>query len=181
MSKCAGCGATIVMGGVSEYDQRFCREACVDRWAQSAIVTDDDIAAVAQELFHGRCPDCNGAGPVEVHSSYRIVSFVVFVRRSTIRDVCCGKCGARHALRGMLICGLLGWWSLPFGLLFTPAYLIANAIELFRRKPRAPSKLLLQFVRRRLGIRAKQGLPTRTGAAASDAQKWRVTPDAAER
>ena len=57
-----------------------------------------------------------------------VISIVVltFRRSSQLEFVPAGKSVALHGMRWTLLTGLLGWWGIPFGLIYTPMAIYRN-------------------------------------------------------
>ncbi|HOK76416.1 MAG TPA: hypothetical protein PLW35_01700 [Verrucomicrobiota bacterium] len=108
------------------------------------------------ELHKGSCPKCGGAGPVDVHRSYRICSAIVVSRWTNIPEVCCRKCATKSQILGILYSLCLGWWSIPWGLILTPVQVFQNLRALFRGPPPGRPSVELEHVVR-VGLAARIG------------------------
>ena len=77
MARCASCGETILFGGVTQGNLRFCNAACQSKGqvlAAAAVVPEQAAHANARELHQSNCPKCKGPGPIDVHTSYWVWS-----------------------------------------------------------------------------------------------------------
>lgn len=129
MASCAFCGTTIVFGGVKDGDLRFCNQACYQKGGALRLSREipKDIVADQLRLIHrGRCPKCKGSGPVDVHTSFRVYSALIFTRWNSIPNVSCRSCGIKSQLGDTVFSLVLGWWGFPWGLLMTPVQVGKN-------------------------------------------------------
>lgn len=150
MAKCTNCGATILFGGVKEGDQRFCSENCHHRFYVDLLagqVPDEMIDARTLEVHGGDCPQCGGAGPIDVHTSHRVWSALYLTSWSSRPQVCCLPCGRKAKLQDTAYCLALGWWGFPWGILATPIQVFRNLSGLFRGRRDAPTPELREAVR----------------------------------
>lgn len=167
MAKCAYCGTTILLGGKKIEDLRFCNNKCLSQ-GQVALVADqvpgEVVTAQAREIHAGACPVCNERnGPVDVHTSYKIVSFILMSSWSSNPRVSCGTCAKKAQFGGLLYSFFLGWWGIPWGIIMTPVQVVRNLVALFRSEDSlTPSEQLENLVR--LNI-ATQALESQSQAA----------------
>jgi hypothetical protein len=86
MAQCGYCGSTILMGGVRAGDQKFCNAKC-RQGAYVLSVTQSVPADVLdkkiEEVWRGNCPQCGGAGPVDIHRVYQVWSALLMTRWAT--------------------------------------------------------------------------------------------------
>lgn len=166
MAQCNYCGTTVLVGGVREGDRRYCGSACAAKGraaAQGRQLPDDVVRAEVARVHAGPCPKCGGAGPVDVHTSYRVWSALYLTRWSSSPQLSCRRCGNKARGVGALFSLVLGWWGFPWGLLLTPVQVIRNVAGMLRATdPRTPSPQLDSVVR--LHMVARQRAP-RAGAA----------------
>ena len=128
MAKCDYCGTTIVFGGIKENGLQFCNKRCLEEGyvlVLSRDVPNDIINDQVRKIHRGPCPKCQGSGPVDVHTSYRIYSAFLYTSWSSIPNVCCRSCGIKSQLGNTLFCLLLGWWGL-WGFFLTPVQIAKN-------------------------------------------------------
>lgn len=151
MAKCDYCGSMILFGGVKEKNRRFCNDTCYQHGFLLLVADELPDDAVAQHLaavHQGDCPKCGGPGPIDVHTSHFVWSALVITSQQSNPEVCCHSCGIQSKLQATLFCGLLGWWGIPWGLIFTPIYLLRNISGLFSwPDPMMPSQELENIVR----------------------------------
>ena len=129
MAKCEYCGTTIVFGGVKEDGLRFCTKECHQQGhllVLSRQIPKNIVDARLGEVHRGLCPKCQGNGPVDVHTSYRIYSALVFSSWRSIPTVCCRSCGIKGQLGNTIFSLILGWWGFPWGLIMTPVQIARN-------------------------------------------------------
>lgn len=159
MASCATCNSTILFGGVRDGARRYCNETCHGRdefvrFAQT--IPGATVQQAAEQVYRGRCPSCQGSGPVEYHLSHRVWSLLVVTQWADRPAVCCRRCANRRRLADALFCAVLGWWGVPWGLVMTPVQLVKNLAGLRFSQPAMsrPSHDLLEHVRRALAADA---------------------------
>ena len=101
MARCGACGTAILFGGSREGGLRFCNEKC--RAKGRLLVASQQLPpAVVGEatgnVFRGSCPKCQGAGPIDVHISYRVWSAVFLTSWQNTPHVSCRACGRKSQL-----------------------------------------------------------------------------------
>ena len=150
MAKCSFCGTTILFGGIRDREVRFCSKKCHQKGY--ALVAAKEIPKQviderAGTIHRGRCPRCQGNGPIDVHTSYRIYSVIVYSSWSSRPHVCCRSCGLRSQLADAVFSFLLGWWGFPWGLVMTPIQLGRNIAGMLSNHEEArPSEQLKHLV-----------------------------------
>lgn len=151
MASCGYCSTTILFGGKSDGGRRFCNDKCLQQGQLLSLANTIPIELVKQhthDVHQGSCPQCQGPGPVDVHTSYRVWSALIVTSWQSRPAVSCGKCGTRRKLGDSAFSLLLGWWGFPWGLLATPVQVGRNLFGLARRRaPDQPSPALEQMVR----------------------------------
>ncbi len=149
MSQCANCGTVILFGGVIQYGSVYCGKACAQRHSTGRVEVPDAVLDQAvREVHQGDCPVCGGPGPVDIHSSHRVMSFLIITQFQTIPRLSCGSCAKKAKLFNSFVTGTIGWLGVPFGLIFTPIYLTKNLVGLcFSRSSEEPSAQLREFTR----------------------------------
>jgi DNA-directed RNA polymerase subunit RPC12/RpoP len=152
MARCAYCGTTILFGGKAVEGLRFCNDKCLSN-GQAALVArrvpDDVVATQARSVHAGACPVCGRKrGPVDVHTSHKISSFIFMTSWSSTPRISCTTCGKKAQLGALVHSLLLGWWGVPWGLLLTPVQVVKNLIGLLRSETSTkPSEQLKQLIR----------------------------------
>ena len=150
MAKCAYCRTAILFGGVRDADLRFCTEEC-HRNGYALVVAKEIPQTVvdqqAGEIHRGRCPECKGSGPIDVHTSYRVYSLILYTSWSNRPNVCCRSCGVKSQLGDAFFSLVLGWWGFPWGLIMTPVQVVRNLGGAFAGEELRPSEKLKQLVR----------------------------------
>ena len=98
-----------------------------------------------EHLHQGNCPQCQGPGPVDIHTSHKVYSALAFTRWSSHPVMACRSCGRKQQLKHAIFSFALGWWGFPFGLVITPVQVIRNIggmIGLGGPDPSTPSPAL---------------------------------------
>lgn len=138
MPKCHYCGTSILFGGASDGERRYCNQECLER-GQILGIADDippaELDDLISQIHNGPCPRCQGPGPVDVFKAYQVWSALVLTSWSTQPTVCCRSCGVKHQLKGLALSTLLGWWGFPWGLVVTPVQITRNLLALSRSAP----------------------------------------------
>jgi hypothetical protein len=169
MASCATCNKTILFGGTRRGTERFCSEACSTAGAGARLAAQIPASVVQQQVWQvhqGNCPRCGGRGPIDVHTSYRVWSALVVTQWSNRPNVCCRSCGTRARLVDAGFSLVLGWWGVPWGLIWTPVQAFRNVAGIFSsRNASVPSPELENIVRLQLAGRAlaAQALAQPTG------------------
>ena len=159
MAKCAYCGTTLLFGGKSHGNLRFCNDKCLSNGQVLLVaqeVPDEMVKAQAREIHSGLCPVCRGrSGPVDVQTSHKVISFVLMTSWSSTPRISCRSCGRRAQLGATLYSLFLGWWGFPFGLLMTPVQITKNIAGMLRSSDSmSPSPQLEQMVRLNIASQA---------------------------
>jgi len=152
MSNCAYCGSTIIMGGVTQGQERFCNARCRNNRQivqVSNSVAPDVLEQKIEEVLRGKCPKCGGYGPVDVHKAHQVWSILVLTRWNTRQYICCRSCGTKQQIVGLLLSGVAGWWGFPWGLILTPVQITRNIIGMCggpdRSRPSADLRKAMQL------------------------------------
>ena len=163
MAKCAYCDTTILFGGRQHGEFRFCNAKCEANGADVVLasrVPDELVREQTRKVHEGDCPQCAGSGPVDVHTSHRVWSFLVMTQWSSRPAVSCGSCATKRALGDTAYSLVLGWWGFPWGILMTPVQVVRNVVSLVKRPtPGEPTKALERLVRLRIAHSAAQQAP----------------------
>ncbi len=77
------------------------------------------------------CDLCGRGGAVPV-DLMRVVSLLLISWPKRWRETLCPMCTRRRALFETMITTFLGWWGIPFGLMYTPMALLLNARTMAR-------------------------------------------------
>jgi len=137
MAACGTCNTTILFGGVRDGDQRFCNNDCHRNGYLLAVarnIPPDTVREQARSVFHGMCPKCQGPGPVDVHTSYRVWSVLLLTSWRNQPQICCRSCGTKAQIGDAIFSLALGWWGFPWGLIMTPVQIVRNAIAMGSRR-----------------------------------------------
>src|SRR5262249_37505907 len=175
MASCAFCGETILFGGVTEGDLRFCNTICQSKGqvlSAAARVPDTAAANLARQIHMSPCPRCQGPGPVDVHTSYWGWWALVFTRWGSHQHGSCRRCALKSQSGNLALSVVLGWWGFPWGFLFTPVQVVRTAFAIVvPPNPGEPSAKLVQVARVMIASQpagqGKQGSAAGTWEAAS--------------
>ncbi|MFN7734132.1 MAG: hypothetical protein ACK5OB_19700 [Pirellula sp.] len=170
MARCSACGNIILFGGVKDFGHTFCNEKCHEAGYLIDIsqrLPWDAVAHSISETHQGRCPRCDGHGPVDIHTSHWIWSALILTSWNSKQELCCRSCGVKSILGATLFSGVLGWWGFPWGMAVTPIQIFRNLKALVvPPDPSKPSDKLEQVVRMHVASRwiATQQLENITGS-----------------
>lgn len=160
MAQCDYCGSTLVLGGKREGQLRFCNDQCQEQGYLIPLMQQlppDLVENQLRALHQGHCPQCQGQGPVEVYTPYRIWSALAHTSWSCKPQICCRACGRKSQLRNAAFSLLFGWWGIPWGILLTPIFVRRNLAGVWREtSPFRPSARLERFVRMNLAAQMRQ-------------------------
>jgi hypothetical protein len=133
MAACSACGSTILFGGKTSGDLRFCNARCQSKGSLIILARQlppDMVEQRVRSVYQGACPKCHGAGPVDVHVSYQIWSVVFLTSWKNTPQVSCRPCGVRSQLGNAAFSLFLGWWGIPWGLIMTPVQIVRNIVAM---------------------------------------------------
>jgi hypothetical protein len=154
MATCAACNSTIIFGGKSDANGRFCNQKCQARGALLAAanqIPDATIREQVWQIHQGVCPKCGGTGPVDVYVTHTVWSALLLTQWKSTPEVSCRSCGRKSQWIGVASSALLGWWGFPWGLVFTPIQIAKNLAAIARSADAStPSPELEKIVRMRL-------------------------------
>lgn len=154
MASCAYCGSSIFFGGKRQDNLVFCNTDCQANGylvSLAAVIPDDQVEKFVREVQDGPCPNCDGRGPIDLHTSYRVFSALFFTRWYSRPLVCCRSCSVKNAIGSTFYSAILGWWGIPWGLLMTPIQVIRNLVSLASAPdPTRPSPAFKHFLRLQL-------------------------------
>ncbi len=131
----------------------------------SQQIPNDVVQRSVGEVYRGTCPHCKGPGPVDVHHSYRVYSFVFMTRWESRYKVGCRSCGRKRQLGDLAFSLVAGWWGFPWGLIVTPVQVVRNISAMAKAgREDGPSPKLERAVRIGLASNAvQQQTQTRAG------------------
>lgn len=151
MTKCDYCGSTILFGGKRQGDLRFCNATCAQRGAVLAVsrqIPENVISQAVERIHAGLCPKCHGAGPVDVYVHHRVFSLIIITSWRSTPQISCRSCGFKSQMGDTILCLLLGWWGIPWGLVITPVQIVRNVAGMFHGPdPLKPSPRLEKAIR----------------------------------
>ena len=149
MDSCNTCGKDIVFGGITESGFRFCSKKCHGKGFKlieaRKNIPKELVIEKAIQIYNGLCPKCRGRGPVDVHISYDIFSFILTFKRSKI-NLCCSSCGKKSQMASLFLALVLGWWGLE-GIYMTPVTIIKNIVGMTKNSDvEGPSENLREII-----------------------------------
>jgi hypothetical protein len=151
MAKCDYCGSSIIFGGKREGELRFCNDRCRSNGRillLSRQVPDGVVRESAKKVHQGKCPKCQGPGPVDVHVTHRVWSALFLTSWRSIPQISCRSCGRKSQLGGAAFSLLLGWWGFPWGFIITPIQIGRNVFGMVTGPdPDQPSAQLEKAIR----------------------------------
>lgn len=157
MTHCAFCHTSILFGGIRDGNLNFCSQTCHQKGAVVRLaerIPDEIVLAEVKRVHQGVCPRCQGKGPIDVHTSYRIWSLLLFSYWSSRPLVSCRSCGVKYQISEGLFCLLFGWWGIPWGILLTPVQVFRNVAGMVQGPdPRHPSAALTSIVATHMAAR----------------------------
>jgi lipoprotein-releasing system permease protein len=145
IARCAYCGRRYFIGSGG-----FCSRECEGAATWLAAVPEADAVAKAEELRDQSCPECKGHGPIDVHVTHRCWSAIAFTRVSTRARLCCARCARASRIYDTVVTLTLGWWGMPFGLVFTPLQAVRNLTAPLVFPGARPTAALVRLARRGL-------------------------------
>lgn len=152
MSACNHCGKFILFGGRRVEDRVYCGAGCAahdQELTLSRQIPAEQVREQMQRLRLAPCPRCKGPGPVDVHASHKVHSFLVMTQWSRPQVIGCRRCGLRRQFGHLFYSAVLGWWGFPWGLVMTPVQVVRNIGGIVRaRGAHASSPEFEQVVRR---------------------------------
>jgi hypothetical protein len=79
-----------------------------------------DLERGLHEIKGGKCPICNGHGPIDVRLSHVAWSIAFVPFWSSVSLVCCHSCGIRLRLGAIVPSLVFGLWAIPFCWIIPP-------------------------------------------------------------
>jgi hypothetical protein len=89
---------------------------------------------------------CGRAGPVDVQSSFRVYSLLLYTSWKTVAKVECRSCARKRQLKDFGFSLITGWWGVHWGVFVTPVQVIRNIVALLDNSP-GPSRRFQQVVK----------------------------------
>ncbi len=118
------------------------------------------VDGAIREAHQDDCPECGGAGPVDVHNSHTVWSAFVLTSWKNTPNLCCKSCGRNHQLMGLVSSFFLGWWGFPWGIIYTPIQIVRNLMGVLGGpNPYTPSEQFETIMRLDLAGRSLAGEP----------------------
>lgn len=129
MARCGSCNSLVLFGGMRDGDRTYCGPDCQERGELQALadtIPSDLLDEYVRRVHQGACPRCQGDGPVDVHTSYRVWSMIFVTTSNSLPRVSCRSCARKLQLGSLTFSFFLGWWGFPFGILMTPIQIGRN-------------------------------------------------------
>lgn len=160
MAKCGYCRSAILFGGVSVGNTRYCNQECAESaWFVEAAdrIEPGMVQREVARIHQGSCPSCNGPGPVDVSTAFKVWSVLVLTSWSNSPQLSCRACGRKRQAFGVVFSVVAGWWGFPWGLIMTPVQVGRNLAGMAKGfDPYRPSPQLETLVRLNLGQQLRQ-------------------------
>lgn len=151
MAKCDACGTTILFGGKKQSGLTFCNDKCLFKGVLALTAHDLPLNVVEDEVKRvhgGPCPICSGAGPVDLRFYHQVWSVIYLCSHKSAALLGCARCGRKKQVFSLFFSLFLGWWSIPWGLIYTPVQIFRNLKALLKPlNPAVPSQALIQMVK----------------------------------
>jgi hypothetical protein len=150
MARCGACGSTVLFGGASIGEAKFCNAKCAQRGQMLTVsrqLPPDLVRTKVSEVYRGSCPKCKGPGPVDLHNSYRVFSVLLATQWQTRPHISCRSCGTKSQAGDLLFSLFAGWWGFPWGLIMTPVQIARNIGGMIKSAGTEPSPELENAVR----------------------------------
>jgi thymidine kinase len=93
----------------------------------------DERAHLINEIKNSVCTHCNNESELHGYTFNTIRSYLIWYDHEQKLQIICSTCAKSLRLKSMLTTLALGWWSRP-GIFGTPATLISDLIEIFRKE-----------------------------------------------
>lgn len=169
MAKCAYCGTTVIFGGKKLDGLTFCDQKCQSNGEVLLVarqLPDDLVVDETRRIHAGPCPVCKQQrGAVDVHTSYKVHSVLIYTSWSSTPRISCRPCGLKGQAGALSYSIFLGWWGLPWGLVMTPVQVVRNIHGMVSSKETGtPSEQLGTLVRRSIALQAIEYQNARKGA-----------------
>jgi hypothetical protein len=173
MAKCRTCKKIVLFGGKADGEYRYCNQKCLDEdllRETSEMLPQHLVDERVHGVHQGRCPQCKkDQGPVDVHWTYSLWTFIYFTQIRSHQLVCCRSCARQGQFWASVRSLFLGVWG-PIGILMTPVQILRNISAMIGGPPPyAPSALLFQLIRRVTAEEILQNASIRSRLADEDA------------
>lgn len=129
MASCDYCGEHYNFGALKAGSYFFCTGQCYERGKVLEILDQVQPGQIAQYIdqeSRGRCGTCALNAVLDVRSSHRVYSLLVYTSWRSINKLECRDCSRKRQIRDLLFSVLFGWWGVPWGLFITPLQIIRN-------------------------------------------------------
>lgn len=131
MARCTNCDSLIIMGGTKVGSLTFCGAKCAalaPLYAGAEALGEVEVEREVQRLRQAPCPVCQGPGPVDIYTSYRVYSVLVMTSWRNLPRVSCRGCARKAQAMDAGISLVAGWWGIPWGFIMTPIQLGRNVV-----------------------------------------------------
>ena len=149
MPACDYCGEHYTFGPMKAGSYLFCSGICRDNGRVLEVldnVPPSDVMEYVANAQHAPCATCGNAGPVDVRSSFRVHSLLVYTSWKTVNRIECRSCARKRQWGDLSYSLVAGWWGVPWGIFVTPVQVIRNIVALLH-KSTGPSRRFQQVVK----------------------------------
>jgi endogenous inhibitor of DNA gyrase (YacG/DUF329 family) len=154
---CPTCGISVLFGGFKDGDKKYCSKRCYEADEINRIamqIPHDAVVSQTNKIRNGKCPVCQGDGPIDVHKSYFVYSIIIYTSYKTNEHIVCKECARKKQFSDLFLSSLLGWWGIPFGLIITPIQIVKNVVILIKSPDQSePTELMTQRIRQMLATK----------------------------
>ncbi len=119
--------------------------------AQTTQPTPSQVMEFKSRICSLPCPQCGGSNSPLVGALIREVKSFLFVtsyKRTPV--IMCSTCAERRKSRALAVSLLMGWWGLPWGLIYTLDALLASGTDRKQREQQSED-ILTDFVLKKFG------------------------------
>lgn len=121
--------------------------------AQNTIYTYDELDNYAQLLQNLPCPKCyNTRSKLNATVAYTIKGLIYISVTKKSLHIACPNCSDKISDQAIRTSLLLGWWSIPGGIIKTPIYLYKNYREKKENNAPKANTTLLAFTLENIGF-----------------------------
>ena len=149
MPTCDYCGEHYTFSPIKAGSYLFCSGHCRDNGRVLEVLDTVPPAQLMEYVTNAQnapCPTCGNAGPVDIRSSFRVYSLLLYTSWKTVNKVECRACSRKRQLQDLGFSLIAGWWGVPFGFVVTPIQIVRNIIALLDNST-GPSRRFQQVIK----------------------------------